>query len=351
MAQAQVLTQATGTDAQSPTLTIHNHELDAVGAAQVLIKFHAASINPLDIYVIKGLYPVKPQHHHHGEPILGFDGVGEVLQCGKTVDHLSCGDIVVPKDYGLGTWRSHAVLDASKVQRIPRPNNMALAAVLKLGVLPAYLLVEDLVALKPGDWVILNAATSVIAQYVVQFARRRGVRTIGVIRDRSAEEAECVKQALKTAGADLVLTETELAGDTLKNKRIVLALDSVFGSSGQLLLRNLSMGGTYVQLGVLGGSLGKVELSMGDLFARRLQLRGFRASAQWALRSTQEQLELLGWLVDLLNAGALVGPGLGLQTVAWDTRNVEESSKMIVDTVKRVESGAFGQRKVVMVFD
>lgn len=60
---------------------------------------------------------------------------------------------------------------------------------------------------------------------------------------------------------------------------------------------------------------------------------------------------MLGWFVDLLNAGALVAPGLGLQTVAWDTRNVEESSKLIVDTAKRVESGAFGQRKVVMVFD
>lgn len=348
---AQVLTQATGTDPRSSALHIRNYELDAVGPDQVLIKFQAASINPLDIHVIGGRYPVKPQNQYRGEPILGFDGVAEVLECGTTVRDLACGDTVVPSAYGLGTWRSHAVVDARQVQKIPRPDDVALAAILKLGVLPAYLLIEDLVALKPGDWVILNAATSVVAQYVVQFAHRRGVRTIAVLRDRSAEDAELVKQALKTVGADLVLTETELAGHTLENKRIVLALDSVFGSAGQLLLKNLAVGGTYAQLGILGGAIGKVELSTGDLWARRLQLRGFRASAQWALRSAEEQLALLGWLVGLLNAGALVAPGLGLQTVAWNTRDLEESSKWIVDTVKEVESGAFGQRKVVMVFN
>jgi len=209
-----------------------------------------------------------------------------------------------------------------------------------------------MISLKPGDWIILNAATSVVAQSVIQFSRRRGIHTISVIRNRGLEEATSIKKALTDLGADLVLTEAEVANETapLKNKRIVLALDSVFGNSGQLLLKNLMPGGTFVQLGLLGGPTGKIELSSGDLFARQITLRSFRGSAQWAMRSAQEQLDLLGWLVTLFNSGDLVLPTLGLEKVVWDTEDVRRSKDRILAAVAKVEKGGLGQRKVIMVF-
>lgn len=349
----QVLTQAAGTASGPSNLNFSEYELEPIGADKILIKFHAAPINPLDMYVLKGMYPVKPQHQYRDEPILGFDGVGEVVERGEAVKDLSVGDFVVPKDYGMGTWRSHAVLEGGQVQKIPRPHDLTVAAILKLGVLPAYLLVEDMTQLKPGDWIILNAATSVIAQFVIQFAHRRGAHTISMIRDRDPQDVPSVKKALMDLGADLVLTEAEVASETatLKNKRIVLALDSVFGNSGQLLLKNLMSGGTFVQLGMLGGPAGKIELSTGDLFARQITLRSFRGSAQWAIRSAQEQLDLLGWLVTLFNTGQLVLPTLGLKKVVWDTSDVHRTKDQILAAVGKVEKGAFGQRKVIMVFE
>ena len=349
----QVITQATGTGVNSPNVSFSDYVLEPLGTDNILIKFHAAPVNPLDMYVLKGMYPVKPQHQYRGEPILGFDGVGEVLKCGEAVKDLSVGDIVVPKDYGIGTWRSHAVLHAGKVQKIPRPHHVAVGAILKLGILPAYLLVEDIVTLKPGDWILLNAATSVVAQFVIQFAHRRGAHTISMIRDREPKDATSVKNALTSLGADLVVTEAEVANETvtLKDKRIVLALDSVFGSSGQLLLKNLGTGGTFAQLGLLGGPTRKIELSTSDLFARQLNLRGFRGSAQWAKRSTQEQLNVLGWLVNLFNSGDLVLPTLGLEMVVWDTEDVHRSKDEVLAALGRVEKGALGQRKIIMVFE
>lgn len=348
----QVITQATGTGVDHPNVNFSDYVLEPLGTDDILIKFHAAPINPLDMYVLKGMYPVKPQHQYQGEPILGFDGVGEVLKRGEAVKDFFVGDIVVPKDYGLGTWRSHAVLPAGKVQKIPRPHHVIVGAILKLGILPAYLLVED-ITLKPGDWIILNAATSVVAQFVIQFAHRRGAHIISVIRDRESGEATSVKDALTRLGADLVVTEAEVANETvmLKGKRIVLALDSVFGSSGQLLLKSLVAGGTFAQLGLLGGSTGKIELSTGDLFARQITLRGFRGSAQWAKRSAQEQLNVLGWLVNLFNSGDLVLPTLGLEEVIWDTEDVHRSKAEVLSALARVERGALGQRKVIMVFE
>jgi len=138
----QVLTQTPGTASNSLNVNFSEYEFEPISTDEILIKLHAAPVNPLDIYVMKGMYPVKPQHQHKGEPILGFDGVGEVLECGAAVKNLSAGDIIIPKDYGMGTWRSHAVLDAGKVQKIPRPHDLTVAAILKLGIVPAYLLLR-----------------------------------------------------------------------------------------------------------------------------------------------------------------------------------------------------------------
>lgn len=112
---AQILTKASAS--QAPTLNFHVQEeqLPRPKATEVLVKFLAAPINPLDILVLHDSYPVKPSHKHSDEAILGYDGVGEILRCGADVRSLAPGDLVVPSQFGIGTWRSHAVLDAHVV--------------------------------------------------------------------------------------------------------------------------------------------------------------------------------------------------------------------------------------------
>ena len=83
---------------------------------------------------------------------------------------------------------------------------------------------------------------------VIQFAKRKGVGVISVVRDRDAVEFEALKKVLLQLGSALVVSETELPNnDLVKTKKITLALDSVFGTSGRNLVKALSQGGTYVQ--------------------------------------------------------------------------------------------------------
>lgn len=147
---------------QTPTgaVELHSHDVGAVTPSTVLVKFLAAPINPLDLLVLRGT---------------GYDGIGEVVECGEGVTQFIPGDLVV---LSTGTWRTHAVLDVSSLQKISRPNDLAFGAMLKLDVLPAYFLLEDMAALKPGDWIVQNAATSVVAQMVTQFAHMRGRKRI-----------------------------------------------------------------------------------------------------------------------------------------------------------------------------
>lgn len=66
----------------------------------------AAPINPLDLLVMAGTYPVQPKYEHEGSSVLGYDGVGEVMDCGAGVQDLRPGDFVVPSVFGIGTPKS-----------------------------------------------------------------------------------------------------------------------------------------------------------------------------------------------------------------------------------------------------
>ncbi|KAI1399161.1 hypothetical protein F4819DRAFT_429674 [Hypoxylon fuscum] len=337
---------------QQPDRALHclSSKVPSPGEGEVLIKFLASPVNPLDLLVLAGKYPVQPKHKHDGESIIGYDGVGEVISCGAGVSNLAPGDLVVPSQFGVGTWRSQAAIKASMLQKISSPKEAAFACLLRMAVGPAYFLVEEMRDLKPGEYIIQNAGTSAVAQYVTQFAARRGVSTIHVIRDRSSEETVTTKKALLSLGAAEVLTESELADHaaTLKSsRRIALALDSVYGVSGSKLLTALSDEGTFVHLGFLGGSDGNLQLGPQDLFGRRLTLRGFRGSAHMAARSSEEQGNLLNWWVDLFNQGQLKLPALGLNFVDWKQ---SDGGQAVIDAVNRAREGKLGQRKQVLLF-
>lgn len=237
------------------------------------------------------------------------------------------------------------------LQKVARPRDVVFASLLRMAVNPAYFLVEEIRDLKPGECIIQNAGTSAVAQYVTQFAIRRGVSVILIIRDRSATEVKATKKALRTLGAGEIFTESELvdrAATLKKSKRIVLALDSVYGASGSALLATLSDGGTYVQLGFLGGNEGTLQLGPQDLFDRGLTLRGFRGSAHMAARSPEEQCSLFDWWIDLFNQDQLQLPVLGLSFVDW---KASEGGQAAIDAVKRAQEGKLGQRKQVLIFE
>lgn len=338
------------------------HQVDmpnTLSPGHVTVKFLAAPINPLDMLVLADRYPVKPAQHIGGKGILGYDGVGQVTGVADDVGELAPGDYVVPARFGQGTWRTHAALPASALQKLSEaPNDMAFAAILRITVAPAYCLVEDMAPLRPGDWIVVNAGTSAVAQMVTQFAALRGVHVAHIVRDRPAAELAAVKDALLGLGAGLVLSEAEVAvektGDgglaQLQRLPVALALDSVFGKAGRALVKALAPGGTYVQLGFLAGPGAQLALDPADLFARNLAMKAFRGTAQLGLRAPAQQRELCDWFVTMFNRGELRLPPLGLEHVDWhvaDAGAAERSAKAAVETAR---AGALGQRKQVLVF-
>jgi mitochondrial enoyl-[acyl-carrier protein] reductase / trans-2-enoyl-CoA reductase len=320
----------------------------------VLLKILCAPINPIDLLVLKGRYPTKPTASvATGEAIPGYDGVFQVLRSNSP--EFREGDYAIPKFHGFGTWRTHAVAESSALMHIERIDPCA-GALLKMGAAPAQLLLEDgpAMPLKVGDTIILNGATSVIGQLLVQYSRLAGYRTVCVVRDREEPMLSATKQHLRGLGAELVISETELLDDDhqdrLKKQNFKLALDCVFGPSGERILRLLGQGSTYIQYGMLAGGNSKISVDASTIFFKGVTMRAFRLSKSLESRSDTELRALFSKLAVQFTRGEVQTPLL--TEVSWHIggETSEEQEHRLKEAVLRADRQYLGDKKIVFVF-
>src|SRR5207244_11645451 len=101
-------------------------EPPAPAAGQVLIGVEHAPINMNDLYLIQGVYPVRPSL----PSVVGNEGVGRVLAIGRGVDHLKAGDrVLVP--LSSFSWREPLVSHGAGLFALPDayPRHLAMLAI------------------------------------------------------------------------------------------------------------------------------------------------------------------------------------------------------------------------------
>ncbi|XP_048860528.1 enoyl-[acyl-carrier-protein] reductase, mitochondrial isoform X4 [Brienomyrus brachyistius] len=197
----------------------------------VRLKILAAPVNPADINMLEGTYPVRPPFPAVG----GNEGVGEVMEVGSDVTSLSPGDWAIPVGAGFGTWRTEAVCDANDIIKVPKDISLLGAATIGVNPCTAYRMLHDFQPLRPGDTVIQNGANSAVGQAVIQIAAALGVKTICVIRDRPNQQE--VMEELLSMGADYVVTEETLKGSEM---------DKIFQKV--LIFKNITLRGFWMTM-------------------------------------------------------------------------------------------------------
>src|ERR1700752_2402366 len=213
-------------------------EPPAPAAGEVLIGVEHAPINMNDLYLIQGVYPVRPAL----PSVVGNEGVGRVLAIGTGVDHLKVGDRVLVPLYSF-SWRERLVAPAGGLFALPEADPRQLAM---LGINPptAALLLNESIDLRPGDWVAQNAANSGVGRSLIAIAKARGLKTINLVR-----RPELVPE-LQAIGADLVVVGEEGGFEKIKARvgddRVRLAVDGVSGKSSAVIASALSAHGTFV---------------------------------------------------------------------------------------------------------
>src|SRR5579863_6605018 len=94
------------------------------GPGQVLVKVHAAGVNPYDTYMRSGTYAIKPQLPYTP----GSDAAGTVEAVGEGVKKVKPGDRVYTAKTLSGAYAEFALTDESQVEPLPEKISFAQGA-------------------------------------------------------------------------------------------------------------------------------------------------------------------------------------------------------------------------------
>jgi NADPH2:quinone reductase len=312
-------------------LRLERRPIPEPGRGQVRIRIQATPINANDLHIMRGRYGYAPQL----PAVLGRESVGVVDALGDGVEGLAVGQRVITLGAD-GTWQEYVVADAARVLAVPQELSTSTAAQLVFNPLTAVLLVTSELDVQPDEWLVQTAAGSSVGRVVVQLGRHIGVKTINVVRRRSA-----VGDILALGGTEVICTEDEdlvsRVAEIVGDEGVRKAIDCVAGQVGADVSRSLAPGGEMIIYGALAThrETDPDKLTI-PLFARSLiygakSVRGFWLD-RWFATTPRERI------------GATLAKTIGL--VASGTITIAEGQPMkldqYTDAVRLAEAPAHG---------
>jgi NADPH:quinone reductase len=166
------------------------------GAGQVLIRVHAAGVNPVDTYIRAGLYARKPSLPYTP----GSDIAGVVERVGSGVSRVRQGDRVYAHA-AVGGYAELAVCDEWQVGALPERLSFAQGAAIGVPYGTAWRALFMRAAARPGETVLVHGASGGVGTAAVQIARAHGLHVIGTA--GSAELFNATRDDLREIHAGL----------------------------------------------------------------------------------------------------------------------------------------------------
>lgn len=204
----------------------------------VLIKVHAASINPLDLRVLEGEFKaILPVQFPF---ILGNDFAGTVVQVGANVTQFKVGDEVYAKTDLNGAFAEYTVVHQSSLALKPQNISMELAASLPLVSLTAWQALVEIAKVQAGQKVLIHAGSGGVGSIAIQLAKHLGATVATTTSGKNA-------QWVKALGADIIIDyKTTDFEQELKDYDVVL--DTQGGKILEKSLNVLKRGGRIISI-------------------------------------------------------------------------------------------------------
>jgi NADPH:quinone reductase-like Zn-dependent oxidoreductase len=257
-------------------------EVGAPAAGEVVFDVLAFPINPADISMCRGSYRLRPTL----PATPGAECLGRVTAVGAGVTHVRVGDLVI--NLQRENWAQRRRVKGDDVIPVP----------------PSIDLLTDIVALKPGDWVIQNVANSAVGRLVITLARARGLKTVNVVRRESlfAELTSLGADACVVDGPDLAERVKALTGGA----PVRLGLDAVSGQATARLSACVGEGGVVCNYGSMSGE--DPVMSRAALTGNGQTLVGFILGRGLATRSLAQIRAIYADLGEQVLKGVLSAP-------------------------------------------
>src|SRR5246127_4277626 len=144
---------------------------------EALVRMEYTPIAYSDLLLANGVYLVRPKL----PSVIGGEGAGIVEAIGPGVTSVKAGDrVTIP--FGTFTWSEKVLAPARGLFVVPPSVDAKTASMLNINPTTAVLLLDEIVDLKPKDWIVINAANSQIARCLIAIAKSRDLKVIGIVR-------------------------------------------------------------------------------------------------------------------------------------------------------------------------
>ena len=239
------------------------------GSGQVRVKLTLSPIHNHDLMIVTGHYGVKPPVPHHP----GTEGLGVVDKLGDGVTNVAVGDRVTGG--AGGAWSEYYLTNAAGLAVVPASIDDATACQLTAMPMSAVRLLADL-EVKPGDWIVQNAANGAVGKMLAWFAADKGINVLNIVRREEAVAAlaaEGIGNAVSSEHEDW----QDRARALTQGAPVIRAVDSIGGRASDELMDLVAEGGRLVSFGALSGRPLQVT-------AENLLFKGATISAFWGAK-------------------------------------------------------------------
>jgi NADPH:quinone reductase-like Zn-dependent oxidoreductase len=221
-------------------LRIEEMPVPQIAADELLIKIHAASVNPVDWMVREG--HMKDMHLHKLPLTLGQDFSGTVEKIGSSVKGFKVGDKVFgrPSIERDGSYAEYIEVKATEVALMPKTITYDEAAAIPVAGTTAWETLVNKAKIKKGQRVLILGASGGVGSMAVQIAKAKGCYVLGTTSNVNVA-------FVKSLGADEVIDYT--SQDFSKHFRdIDVVLDTVGGTNQEKAYNVLRKDGILVSI-------------------------------------------------------------------------------------------------------
>lgn len=280
-------------------LTVEEVAVPEPGPREVRVRTSASPIHNHDLWTVRGSYGYQPDLPARA----GTEAVGVVDAVGEEVTGFEVGQRVVTAGT-LGVWADYFVAKAGAL--LPVPDGLPDETAAQLVAMPfSAISLLDGLDLRPGDWLVQNAANGAVGRLLAQLARARGIEVLGLVRRAAGVEElrdRGIEQVVATDGEDWRDRVAEVTGGA----PVRVAVDSVGGSATGDLASLLAEQGTLVVFGAMASPT--MQIPSGEVIFKELTVRGFWGSRVSATMAADKRAALMAELYDRIAGGSLALP-------------------------------------------
>jgi NADPH:quinone reductase len=261
-------------------------------AGQVLVRIHAAGVNPYDTYMRAGTYAVKPSLPYTP----GSDGAGVIEAVGEGVKKVTPGDRVYTARTVTGAYAEYALALQEQVHPLPSKISFSQGAGVWVPYGTAYHALFHSAKAHASETVLVHGASGGVGSAAVQMARAMGLTVLGTA--GTSKGLELVKRE----GAHQVFDHSKAgyAEEIMKasgGRGVDIILEMLANVNLSTDLKLLAINGRVIII----GNRGEITINPRDFMLRRAAARGFTL---WAI-TPEEEADIHAGLIAGLENGTL----------------------------------------------